>query len=599
MIEAKAKDPNVKEAESEDRVEKLKQQIFSQVEKKNYKVQLINSTGNFDICKEEVPWYIILPMGQFRKIWDITVFFAVLYSIIIAPIDMGYNTECFMNTPFIGYMYHLVFFLLSIEILLNCITATPDEKNNYVYKIDILIVQYLKGNLFFDFVCSFPWHLVKPFNYDDCFQPYMAASKYFYFAFFLRLIKLKQFSDLIEKMLKKYALAIRTIKFLIICIILPHMWGNILAGNSTTISGWIFAKCSTFPPGDASVACTKKILLEEILNVYIYSLFIGFYVGLGNDFRLLASWEIYAIMLIAVVATIINAYIFGNIAVLLAAIGSDVSPLLQKKIDIMGEYMYFMKIDKSFIDQIEEYHLNLWFKQRIIMYSDDFFDDMTLSIRKMLLLDQWNKGFFQHSNFLAIVSPNFILDMIQLFKPKIYMKMDTIITEGDSKTEIFFISKTGLCQVSISGEWVTNIANGEFFGEIAVFLRSRRRTSTVICLKDSDFLKIEGHSFECLLRDYPIDALEIKKIAVSKLIGSMKLYPSSLFSKIVPGSNVKDYLFRKCLYLTNEEEDIFLADTNLVGKDNLDPNTFSYRVEQLNQKLDSITKRLVSEILSK
>ncbi len=50
----------------------------------------------------------------------------------------------------------------------------------------------------------------------------------------------------------------------------------------------------------------------------------------------------------------------------------------------------------------------------------------------------------------------------------------------------------------------------------------------------------------------------------------MKLYSSGLFSKIVPGSNVKDYLFRKCLYLTNEEEDSFLADPNIVTKDNLD-----------------------------
>jgi len=594
------------EKPEEERVEKLKKLIFSDVEKKNSKVQQINSTGNFDIAKEEVPWYIILPSGQFRKIWDITIFFAVFYSIIIVPIDIGYNTECFIGpivegstTNLIQILYQVLFVLLSLEILINCFTAIPDEKNNYVYKLDIILVSYLKSNLLMDLLIAFPWHLVQPFASVDCFQSYMAGSKKFYFVFFLRIMKLKQFSDLIEKMLKKYALGIRCIKFVLICLILPHIWGNILSGNSSTISSWSFNACSTFPPGPEFVACTKDILLKKIINIYVYSLYIGYYIGIGNDFTMMLSWETYAVLLIVVCSTIINAYIFGNIAVLLAAIGSDVSPLLQRKIDIMGEYMYFMKIDKTFIDQIEEYHLNLWFKQRTIMYSEDFFDDMTLSIRKMLLLDQWNKGFFEHSHFLSIVSAKFILDMIPLFKPKIYMKMDTIITEGDFKTEIFFIAKQGLCQVSISGEWVTNMANGEFFGEIAVFLRSRRRTSTVICLKDADFLKIEGDSFECLLKDYPNDALEIKKIAVSKLIGSMKLYPSGLFSKIVPGSNVKDYLFRKCLYLTNEEEDNFLIDPTLIGKDTLDQSTFSYKIEQLNQKLDQIKKTIVDDILAK
>lgn len=589
-----------KEVEKDDeRVEKLKKLIFSDVEKKNVKIKEINSTGNFDIAKEEVPWYIILPNGQFRRVWDITIFFAVFYSIMIAPIDIGYNTECFITgVKIIEILNHFLSIILSFEIIINCFTAIPDEKNNYNYKLDFILVNYIKGDLFIDLLIAFPWHVVVAFNTGDCFQSYMAKNKKFFFAFFLRFIKIKQFSDTLEKMLKKYVLAVRSVKFAFLCLILPHTWGNILSGNSSTISSWSFAECLVISPGVIYTNCLQRVLIDKLINIYVYSLYMGYYIGLGNDIVMGQTWETYAVLLIAIFSTIINAYIFGNIAVLIATMGSDVSPLLQSKIDIMGEYMYFMKIDKLFIDQIEEYHLNLWFKQRTIMYSADFFDDMTLSIRKMLLLDQWNKGFFQNSHFLSIVSSKFILDMIPLFKPKIYMKMDTIINEGDFKTEIFFISKTGICQVSISGEWVTNISKGEFFGEIAVFLRSRRRTSTVICLKDSDFLKIEGESYECLLKDYPNDALEIKKFAVSKLIGSMKLYPSGLFSKIVPGSSLKDYLFRKCLYLTNEEEDLFLSDSSVVTKDSLDQSTFSYRIEQLNQKLDSIQKTIVGGILN-
>jgi hypothetical protein len=586
-------------------VERLKELIFQDCEEKNIKVDKIDTSGNFDVVKDEakLPYYIILPSGQFRKIWDLIVFIAIFYSLIIIPIDMGYNTECFLGEgSIIQILYHVLFILLTLEIIINCFTAIPDEKNNYVYDLETIMSTYAKKNLIFDILCAIPWHLVISFKTKDCWQNYMATNKVPYFLFFLRVFKLKQFADTIEKLLKKYALAVRCVKFILICLLLPHIWGLILCGNSVTISSWYYSECSIYPPGEPLyLECIKNILLKKMVNIYVYSLYVGYFIGLGNDFIMGSSTETYLIICIIIFSTTMNAYIFGNIAVLLAQIGSDVSPILQKKMDIMEEYMYFMSIDKEFIERIEEYHLNLWFKQRTIMYPDDFFDDMNVSIRKMLLLDQWNKNFFTPSKFLGIVGDKFILDMIPNLKPKIYMKTDTIITEGDYKTEIFFMPARALCQVTISGEWVKNIDNGNFFGEIAVFLRSRRRTSTIICLKDSDFLKIEGHHYECLLKDYPVDAEKIKNGAVSKLISSIKLYPSSLFSKIVPSSNLKDYLFRKCLYLTNEEEDKFfnLDSSEEAGKDYLDPNSFQYRIEQLNDKLTKINNIIDQNIAEK
>ena len=56
--------------------------------------------------------------------------------------------------------------------------------------------------------------------------------------------------------------------------------------------------------------------------------------------------------------------------------------------------MSFMEFDPEFIDRISEYHLNLWMKQRNMLYPEDFFDDMSLSLHKTLLIDQWKKSFF-------------------------------------------------------------------------------------------------------------------------------------------------------------------------------------------------------------
>ena len=167
------------------RVETLKDLLFSDVKRKNDKIQLINQTGNFDIAKENPPWFIILPNGQFRKTWDAISFMSNMYIIIIMPIDIAWNTECFAANVYIfTALYHTMFFIMVMELLLNMITAILDEKNNYIYNFEIIITSYAKGGLLLDILCAFPWHMVKPFNYSDCFMPYIAGSKQYYFLFF-------------------------------------------------------------------------------------------------------------------------------------------------------------------------------------------------------------------------------------------------------------------------------------------------------------------------------------------------------------------------------------------------------------------------------
>jgi CRP-like cAMP-binding protein len=137
------------------------------------------------------------------------------------------------------------------------------------------------------------------------------------------------------------------------------------------------------------------------------------------------------------------------------------------------------------------------------MYDDSFFGDMSRALHTILLLFQYKPPFFKHNKLLPIVSPRFILDMVVLFKPRIYMTNDIIITEGESIIDVFFASANSYCKVYIGGQWVRDLYNGDYFGEIAIFLRSRRRTATILCYKDSDFLIIEGDKLQNLLRNLP------------------------------------------------------------------------------------------------
>lgn len=325
-------------------------------------------------------------------------------------------------------------------------------------------------------------------------------------------------------------------------------------------------------------------------SIYFYSVYFGLISSFGNDFIVQNNFEIVVMMCVTVVTTVTNASIYGNAAVMLNSVGFGVSPILRAKIDVMKEFMVFMKFDERFIDQIEEYHVNIWFKARNLMYKNNFLGDMSISLQRMLLLEQWKNTFFNSSKFLAITSDKLILDMIPMLKPKIFMNGDTIITEGDSATEIYFIPKTGVCQVKIGGTFVNQMTDGDYFGEIAVFLRSNRRTATVVSLKDSDFLLLEGKQFEKLLMDFPEDYEIIRKSATTRLLDSIKLYPSSLFAKLVPNNNIKDYMLRKIIYLNNNEEDAITS--NKKKRNLIDLSVFNHKIENITETI----KRADSEL---
>ena len=398
---------------------------------------------------------------------------------------------------------------------------------------------------------------------------------------------------MIERLMSKYAVLLRLTKLLFSVIYFSHLVGNIFCGNSPTVSTNLFSACTNAAYSADFYSCMGTYIRNNFSAVFFNSVFTGIYWMMMNELSVQASWEKFYQVAVLGVSIGLNASIFGNVAVLLENVSFGLSPILQAKVDIMKEYMFFMEFDDSFITQISDYHLNLWMKQRNMLYPDGFFDDMAVSLQKTFLIDQWKKTFFEISKFVKVVSKSFFLDMVPKLKPKIYMKNDIMITEGDNTTEVYFMSSTSITHIKIGGEWVKNLESGDYFGEIAIFLVSARRSASVICLKDSDFLILEGDVFQTFLRDYPEDYQNIKSSAIQKFISSMKLYPTSLFAKIVPNLDKQSYLIRKCIYLpTTEEIDsetvVGSGNSNIV---NLDP--IMNKIEFINIIFNDIKSKLV------
>lgn len=574
-------------------LEDLENLIFSDISMKKFKIGKIMETGNFNAAKDVVPWYIILPNQKSKKLWDILNCVSCIFNILVCISDMGFNFECLtsINYSTILKFYYVCFVLSVIDFVFNCFTAYLDERNNYKYEIDVIITNYLiKGNMIPDILSTIPFFMLVPFDKEkECFQSFVANRKLFSFLSLLKFAKINKFFEFLERIAPKYSAFIRLAKLFSSIIFVANIIGMLLLATSPTVNGFISAVCEEFPITSKQFSICGEEMFNKFWNLYFYSLYTGIIITMGNDFKTEKSSEKYLIIISVILSTIMNASIYGNVAVTLAKVSGDVSPLLKEKIDTMKEYMNYMKFDTIFIYNIEEYHLNIWFKQRNMMYDDTVFGDMSQALQKILLLQQWKPTFFVDSKLLKIISGNFMLDMILKLKPKIFMANDIIITEGESNTEVYLNSKISLCKIYIGGQYIKSIEKGEYFGEIAIFLRSRRRTSTVLSGKDSDFLFVSGKDFEEILRNYPEDLEKIRNNAIITLMETMKFYPSNLFAKLVPNNNLKDYLFRKSIHLNDEEEDLHF---NSDSRNTIDSLDFNLKINQINSLLNQVKEKV-------
>ena len=570
----------------------IKKYFYHDYEAKVDKIEFINRTGNYSCRadKKVLPWYILMPNGKFRNIWDLFIFTLSMYVLVIAPVDIAFNLECVFpdNGMGKGIIYLLASAVQIVDMIFNLFTARLDERMEFVFCLKANTSMYIKDELFFDLVNTVPWYSIVAFNIHNCFTDGVDSSKTYYILYFFYITKLSKGLNVFDDLLAKHAILFKFVKLMFMLLYVTHVTGVIFCGVSPSIYLNFLRGCGT-------TDCVNKMYTTNFLNIYTYSWYIGMLFFGGNDVAIQRNWEMYYLLIINALSMIVTAMLFGYLTEIVSEIGtSGLTPILQQKLDVMNEYMRFKGFESGFFTVIEEYLNNLWLKQRNIIYEDTFFDDLSYSLHKLLLIEQWQYNFFMVSKLVKLTSIDFFTAMIPMLKPKIFMSKDIIVSEGNIDSDVFFNSRNGFCSMQIGGNLVKFLGPWEYFGEIAIFLRMKRRTATITCLKDCDFLFLESKNFEKLLMDFPEDALLIGKKAKEDLMSSMKLYPSSMFAKLVPTKAKKDYLTRKSIYLNEREEETMFFTTKTETKVNL--NHFKSSMDQIETMIFDMKSRLVNRI---
>jgi cAMP-dependent protein kinase regulator len=121
--------------------------------------------------------------------------------------------------------------------------------------------------------------------------------------------------------------------------------------------------------------------------------------------------------------------------------------------------------------------------------------------------------------------------VIEKIQAKQYARATVVCQEGDSGDSIFIIShgKVGVFRRNSSGEkvFITELKEGDFFGEFGFFSNSRRQ-ATVETVVDTEVLEITKKDLEEIIREFPSVSEVLLKFYKTRVLDTL-LATSSLF----------------------------------------------------------------------
>jgi hypothetical protein len=112
-------------------------------------------------AKKRVPWYILTPNDNFRRIWELILTFLLIYALIFLPIREVFYTDATYGT------FDLIVDVLFIaDVFITFLSAYEDAWGDLITRPKAIAKHYLSGWFWIDALSSFPFALLPDVPYD-------------------------------------------------------------------------------------------------------------------------------------------------------------------------------------------------------------------------------------------------------------------------------------------------------------------------------------------------------------------------------------------------------------------------------------------------
>lgn len=542
-----------------------------------------------DEQKEKLAKCMMRHNSKFRLRWDLIVIFFALYNCVSIPYEVAFSGgfSDHISMTILDYIIDVCFFM---DIVFNFRTTYVNSKTGteVISPKKVFINYAFHGRFFIDLLASIPFELIVEF---------ILPNNSFSFQLFglLKLIRLLRLGRIITYMKFKQGLKIgfRIFQLLFFLLLLVHWIGCIWYMLVSAEDSWV-------PPKDLDSGITNFYRINSFRQ-YTVVFYYAILLIVGNESAPKTTEQTIFSSLVVIMGAIVTAFIFGNMAALMATINKKDSHF-QEQLDFVTTTMRSIKLPEEIQNQVIEYLMHCQESPDVQQDIEKFFDILSPSLKNSILQHMYNKIIQEIDIFhdCTAIEVGFIVNNL---KTMLFLIDDEIIRQGDFGNRMYFIS-SGTVDVFLTVEKyqkevknnqnrdqpdidsnsdfseedkalkrtetrINRLNSGRYFGEIAL-VTNLKRTTTVKAIDYTTLAYLTRENFNDIKKEFPQVYLNFKY--------NIKKYTDSDFE-------FRRSMIRNTPYFRNLEDDIIDEIVYLLRPNRYDPGTTIIKYGDITSKI--------------
>ena len=221
-----------------------------------------------------------------------------------------------------------------------------------------------------------------------------------------------------------------------------------------------------------------KIIQQPFKDQYIEFVVKSILILNSNNFRPKDSVERIIHTVAFFIGTMCNAIIFGNMAVLFQKF-NPVERKKAKKIENINYYMESLQFPQKIRKEMRESHEIIWAKTSENFMKNDISKELNPNLRTRMNISMVKANFSQDRFLVKYASNGFVKEVCANLQSCSVFMNDVVTFEDNLDGSFYMVPTNCSFKVKVNGNIVNYLKEGDYFGEIATFLNSKRRTATV------------------------------------------------------------------------------------------------------------------------
>lgn len=127
---------------------------------------------------------------------------------------------------------------------------------------------------------------------------------------------------------------------------------------------------------------------------------------------------------------------------------------------------------------------------------------------------------------------NLIAGIVSSLKSEVFLPNDVIVRVGTLGDCMYFVLTGTMAVFTAGGNEICHLHDGDYFGEVALFLEESKRTATVIAMELSELYRLDSNDFTNVIMPHQEIYFRIEKLATDRYQETLKLSDGNFEGKV-------------------------------------------------------------------